>query len=517
MAAGQASAAATAGPDPAGTVLMAETNDRAQPPQIAVFRKRVRDAMRHGSEALAVRPGTPCADMVVRLAQAQASCAVVVNDDERPIGILTEQDIARRIACRVAGDAPVDMVMTSPVQTVERRDYLYHAIAWMRRHRLRHMPVVDRGGRLAGILYLHEALAAANEPLLEQIDLLSHEGSIAGLKQIREAQVDLAETLFAGNLPAPDIQQLLTQINNDLVRRVGELHLRRMEEEGWGALPVTACTIVMGSGGRGENYLVPDQDNGFIIGDYPDDEHGRIDTFFLELAERLCRGLDEIGIPYCNGYCMAVNPLWRKNLSQWIEQIGLWGRKSNFVAVRLADIFFDYQPVWGNRDLAALLRRKVTQMARNNHFFLKQMFQDQANHNVALGVFGGLDTERDKPGYRGQVNLKYTGTIPLVEGVRLLALREGVEATSTLERMRALHAEGALSAGDEEELTQAFHCVTELLLRRQIADKKAGRRVDYYINPKALAKHDLALLLESLRAIDSFRKRIRLEFTAQIF
>jgi signal-transduction protein with cAMP-binding, CBS, and nucleotidyltransferase domain len=509
--------AGIAGPNFAGRALVAETTHREQPPQIAVFSKRVRDAMRHGSDALAVRLGTSCADMVAHLTQVRASCAVVVNDGERPIGIITEQDIARRIACRVGDDTPIETVMTSPVQTVERRDYLYHAIAWMRHHRLRHMPVVDRDGRLAGVLYLHEALAAANESLLQQIDLLSHEGSIDGLKRIRAAQVDLAEMLFAGNLPAPDIQQLLTQINNDLVRRVGDLHLRRMEEEGWGALPVSACTIVMGSGGRGENYLVPDQDNGFIIEDYPDDEHGRIDTFFLELAERLCRDLNEIGIPYCNGYCMAINPLWRKNLSQWIEQINLWGRKSNFVAIRLADIFFDYQPVWGNRDLAVALRQQVTQMARNNRFFLKQMFQDQADHNVALGMFGGFDTERDKPGYRGQVNLKYTGTIPLVEGVRLLALREGVEATSTLERIRALHEEGALSVSEREELTSAFHCITDLMLRRQIADKKAGRRVDYYINPKALAKLDRALLIASLRSIDSFRRRVRLEFTADVF
>ena len=120
-----------------------------------------------------------------------------------------------------------------------------------------------------------------------------------------------------------------------------------MAAEGWGEPPAAAATIVMGSGGRGENFLFPDQDNGFIVADYPDDEHGRFDAFFLELAERMCRDLNEIGIPYCNGYCMAVNPLWRKTLPQWIAQIGTWARKGSLVAVRLADIFFDFQPVWG--------------------------------------------------------------------------------------------------------------------------------------------------------------------------
>ncbi len=483
----------------------------------AVFSMRASDFMRRRADVLAVRAGTACSEMIAHMAAAKASCAIVVDVAGRPVGIITEQDIARRIAFRVAPETPVEAVMTASVLTIGRDDYLYHATAWMRRHGLRHMPVVDRQGRVAGMLYLHDALAAATSRLMRQIDLLAQEGTLEGLREVRKAQVELAEDLFADNLPAPEIQQVLTQINNDMYRRIGEANLKQMEAEGWGKPPVVATTIVMGSGGRGENYLFPDQDNGFIIEDYPDEEHGRIDTFFLELAERMCRDLNDIGIPYCNGYCMAVNPLWRKTLSQWIEQITIWGRKSNFVAIRLADIFFDFQPVWGNRDLAAQLRGRVTEMVRNNHFFLRQMFQDQADHNVALGFFGGFTTEKEKREFKGQVNLKYSGTIPLVEGIRLLALREGVEATSTLERIRELHEQGVLSVTENEDLTSAFHLITDVLLRKQIGDLRAGRRVTYYVNPKTLARRDRLMLLDSLKAIDGLRKRVRLEFTAEVF
>jgi signal-transduction protein with cAMP-binding, CBS, and nucleotidyltransferase domain len=350
-----------------------------------------------------------------------------------------------------------------------------------------------------------------------QIDRLSHEGTLDGLKEVKAAQVELAEELFADNLPAPEIQQLLTRINNDMYRRIGEIVLGQMADEGWGDPPVTAATIVMGSGGRGENYLFPDQDNGFIVSDYPDSEHGRIDTFFIELAERMCRNLNAVGIPYCNGYCMAVNPLWRKTLSQWIEQITLWGRKSNFVAIRLADIFFDFQPVWGDRELAHELRRKVTEMVRHNHYFLKQMFQDQADHNVALGFFGGFITEKEKQEYKGHVNLKYTGTIPLVEAIRLLALREGVEETSTLERVRVLHEQGVLGVNENDDLVSAFYLITDIMLRKQIRDYKAGRRVNYFVDPNTLTKRDRVMLLESLKSINNVRKRVHLEFTAEIF
>jgi len=487
-----------------------------EPSQIAVFRLLVREAMHPRTEILAVREGTTCADLIARIAAERASCAIVVDLNVRPIGIITEQDIARRITFRMPPDTPVESVMTTPVMTIQRRDYLYHAIAWMRWNRLRHMPVVDRDGQLVGGLYLHDAIGAASERLMGQIDPLTHEDSVEGLHEVKDALVELAEELFSDNVPAPEIQQLISHINNDMYRRVGEAAVNAMEMEGWGKPPVVASTIVMGSSGRGENYLFPDQDNGFILSEYPDADHGRIDTYFIELAERMCRDLNDIGLPYCNGYCMAMNPLWRKTLSQWIEQITLWGRKSNFVAIRLSDIFFDFQPVWGDRTLARELRHAVTGMVRHNHFFLRQMFQDKSDHNVALGMFGRIVTQKDEDGYGGQVDLKYTGTIPLVGAIRLLALREGVEETSTLGRIAGLQEHGVLRMTEKEDLTNAFHVITDILLRKQIKDFKAGRRVNYHVDPDTLNKRHRASLVSALKSIDSLRKRVHMEFTAEI-
>jgi len=44
----------------------------------------------------------------------------------------------------------------------------------------------------------------------------------------------------------------------------------------------------------------------------------------------------------------------------------LWVRKSNFVSIRLSDIFFDFQPVWGQSELADELRHTVTRLVRGN-------------------------------------------------------------------------------------------------------------------------------------------------------
>src|SRR5512132_234957 len=180
------------------------TRERRARSRTAVFSMLVRDFARPAADVLAVRPRAGCSDVDEELANEKCTCAVVVDASQRRSGILTERDIACRVAFRAGPDTPVEAVMTSPVLTIGRREYLYYAISWMRRHALRHMPVVDRAGRLAGILYLHDALAAASEGLMRQIDRLTPEGSGEPLHDIKSAQVALLAELFAEHLPAPE-------------------------------------------------------------------------------------------------------------------------------------------------------------------------------------------------------------------------------------------------------------------------------------------------------------------------
>ncbi|GBD42947.1 Inosine-5'-monophosphate dehydrogenase [bacterium HR40] len=482
--------------------------------QTQVFRHRVRDHL--APPPVVVRPDDRAEDVVARMVEARASAAVVVDATGRILGILTEQDIVRRIACRRMGERTIDGFMTRPVLTVRDEDPLYVAIGFMRRHRLRHMPVTDLAGRLVGMLYLHEALAVAAGPLVADIDHLTHEDSFEGLRGVKAAQVQLAERLFADHVPAPEIQALVSDINNDLYRRVLRLTLGEMREAGWGEPPVAFCCIVMGSGGRGESFLFPDQDNGFILEDYPDERHTATDRWFVELAERMVRRLDAVGFPLCRGGVMAINPVWRKTLSQWKAQVTMWMRRLHETMLQMCDIFFDFRPVFGEFELARDLRTFVTEAAAANRAFLYQMFEEQAEHRAAVGLFGRFVTERDDPAHRGQVNLKYGGTLPLAEAVRLLALREGIPETSTLGRIAALERKGRIDRNQADYLENAYAFLTGLQLRQQIADYRAGRPAGNFIDPASLTEREADRLREYLKTINEFRSHVRAELTGRI-
>ncbi len=482
--------------------------------QTKIFSKRVSDLMH--SPRVSVSKGTLCEDIIPHMAEKRAQCCVVSDSHGKLAGILRISDILTRVVFKVGPQTLIDEVMDSKVQTIREDEYLYHAIGRMRRQDVQEIVVVNQLVQPVGIIYIKDAIEAASAHIMQQIDRLSGEGDIDSLRGVKAAQVELAQDMFDDDIAVAQIQQLLSHVNNDIYGRIIADNIRNMKAEGWGEPPVEFCAIVMGSGGRGENYLYPDQDNGFILEDYPDEDHNRIDQYFRELSTRMCAGLDDVGFPFCKGNVMASNPLWRKTYDQWVEQVKLWGRKRNAVALRLADIFFDFQPIWGKKSLAEDLRTEVLRTFQSNFFFLSEMFASQQDHNVALGLFNRLSGEKEE-GHKGEIDLKYRGTLPLVEGIRLLALKQGLTETSTLARIDKLHTVGVLSDTEKDYLSSAFAFLTKLLLKRQVERFETSRPVTRYVKIRTLSRREKENLTNAFRHIEAFRKRLKGEITGDVF
>ncbi len=482
--------------------------------QTAIFAKRVRDFMR--ASVMTAAGDTPVAAVIADMAANGRSSAVLVDAGGRVAGILTERDVTRRVAAGGAREAPVAEFATRPVHTVTADDYLYRAVARMWRLNLRHMPVVDADGRPIGMLNLIDAMAVAAEQMLRQLVRLTGESTIAGMAEVKAAQVEVASELLADNVPASDIQALITEVNHDIHRQVLASAERALREAGWGAPPVPYTLLIMGSGGRGENFLTPDQDNGFILADYPDEEHGRVDPYFIALAERFNDDLDRVGFPLCKGHVMARNPVWRKTATQWRDQVALWVQRRSPVAILAADIFFDFRAIAGPHAPADALRGHVTEMLKAYPALLSMMAREQGRGSVALGLFGQLVTDSSGAS-PGRIDLKLRGTMPLVASLRLWSLKEGVAEVGTLARLAALGERGTISRDDADELAGAFARVTGHLLRQQLEDFRAGRPVGNFVDPRGLKRRERDELRQALRAIERFRTATRASFTGALF
>ncbi len=137
----------------------------------------------------------------------------------------------------------------------------------------------------------------------------------------------------------------------------------------------------------------------------------------------------------------------------------------------------------------------------------------------ALGWFRRFKTmrESDPPGYKGYLNLKHSGTLPLVEGMRLLCLREGLMINPTLDRIAALHGVGVLKNDEADYLAGAYRHLSHLLLRQQIADYQAGKRVTNFVHPATLTRRETDILKDSFDAIRTLQDRLRMDFTGNVF
>jgi signal-transduction protein with cAMP-binding, CBS, and nucleotidyltransferase domain len=445
-------------------------------------------------------------EAVAAMAASRASAILALSPDGRPAGILTEQDVTRRVAFRLAPEAPVSAAMTAPLIAARAGDGLWRAIALLRAHRLRHLPVLDEAGACVGILHRAETLAAASGKLLSHLDALAGDDA-----EVKRAQAGVAAALLAEGVDAASVVGLVSEINLDLHRRI----LERAIAAAGTAPPVPFTLLIMGSGGRGESLLGPDQDNGFLLGEYPDAEHAAVDAWFRPVAAAFNAALDAAGFPLCKGGVMAQNPLWRKRGSEWQRQFELWAIRRSGAALLFADIAFDFRPCWGDPAPAATLRAHLGRVLAGTPAFLAALAQQDSRFGVGLTLFGGFAD--DEPGEGTRTDLKLHGLMPLVAAARLGALRAGAEGVATPARLAGLAGAGALSARDEPELQEAFRVLLDAVLRQQLADHEAGRAPGNLVDTAALAKAERARLKEALKAVRSFANATWAGFTGRMW
>ena len=88
------------------------------------------------------------------MAERSISCIVIVDNNNRPAGIITERDIVRRVLfanidpkTKKLGD-----VMSSPVITASRETGIFDAMKTMQKNKIRRIVIVDTDGKLIGLV-----------------------------------------------------------------------------------------------------------------------------------------------------------------------------------------------------------------------------------------------------------------------------------------------------------------------------------------------------------------------------
>ncbi|MCT8989852.1 KpsF/GutQ family sugar-phosphate isomerase [Chelativorans sp. SCAU2101] len=124
--------------------------------QLGANLTHIGDIMRRGDDIPIVPPGTKMPDAVMTLSKKRVGCVCVVDGDGRLAGIITDGDLARNLHRNLA-ELVVDDIMTRAPKTVRPDMLASQAMALLNQHAISAL-VVTEDDRPVGIVHFHDLL-----------------------------------------------------------------------------------------------------------------------------------------------------------------------------------------------------------------------------------------------------------------------------------------------------------------------------------------------------------------------
>lgn len=132
---------------------------------------RVADILRKKGSSVVTLPSAATVAQLVEALDDHKIGAVVVVDDDRVVGIVSERDIVHHLRSGRDQTSALSEIMSADVHVVSLRDDLDQLALTMTERRLRHLPVVEEG-TLKGIVSIGDVVKTRLEALAAERDHL---------------------------------------------------------------------------------------------------------------------------------------------------------------------------------------------------------------------------------------------------------------------------------------------------------------------------------------------------------
>ncbi len=475
------------------------------------FQKRLSEIMSTPVEACETQ--ATAQEIARQMSEKGISSVLVLDNFDSPIGIVTERDIVMKVVAPGKVDPSTitaGEIMSEHPYAMSPDEYMYEAMSYMLGHKIKHLPIVDEE-KAVGIVTMQDLLRFRSQKAMLLIGSVKEAKGVDELALIKAQVVKVAKALLSETRSPFETMEILSYIHHCIQRRCFDIVMDEMTQEGFSVPDIRFCLMIMGSGGRKEMLLAPDQDNGLVYEDFPDSRLDEVEAFFAPFSERVVRAFAEIGYPYCNGNVMLNNPHWRGRLKDWRKRISSWITEPEPKRVMYSTIFFDFMPLTGDPTLCRDLRHIVHREILGNEHFLYHLLENDLNHKPPVGFFGGFILEKSKE-HRGELSLKQAGSIFIIDCLRIFILERGLDAATTVERLEKLVKLNVFDQETAEHLKAAFEAFTFLRLRHEIALIEQGKKPTHYIDPYTLTKNEQDLLRESFRAVGKLQDSARRHF-----
>lgn len=463
------------------------------------FRKRVIDIMT--SPVITCLADHKIYQVAQILTENNISAVAVVNQQGQPVGLINYKDLVTKVLTvyPIDSELTADMVMNPNPPILPPNAFYYQSLLTMVQNQSRHVLIMD-GNVLIGIVSMHDIVKSRSTGALNTVDNIRSRKTVKGLADSTKEVDKVLTAMVAENASAEEIFELITEFYDRITRKIIQIAEAEMIAEGFGPPPVEYCWITMGSGGRKEQTLRTDQDNGIIYMDVPNGESEKVAEYFSRLAGKVVEGLYQCGFAKCNGNVMATNPEWCRPLRQWYRTVSQWVNEPIPAMVRFLTIFLDFRPVYGQKQLAQDLRQFVMRRFQESPIMLHFLAKDDLEHKVPLGLFRQFITEKSGE-HKDEIDLKRAVCVHVVDCVRVFAFKAGITETTTFGRLRGLKTSGAMAEDDVDFFATTYETLMSIRLKLNLDKFTQDLPADNYINPYKLSKRETNVLRHSFLAV----------------
>ncbi len=450
---------------------------------------RVSDSYLH--EPCIVGSDKPIMDALKEMEELKTNCILVLDNGR--LGIVTDSILRRHILYNNYDKfGPIGPIALSPIITIEHNDFLFNALLSFTKNSIKRI-VVTKDDKVIGILEQLDLLSYfANHTYLVAVQI-KKANSIEELKLASQDFINIIKKLHAKGTKVEYISKLISELNEKIYEKLYEMIVPK-------ELADKACLVVMGSEGRKEQMLKTDQDNALIIEDGVNIEQ------YKKYMENFTKILIDFGFPRCEGNIMVSNEYWRKSKQEYVGEIGRWLEAPTGDDYMHLAIFFDAIGVAGNHRLLEELKQMIFNGVKDRSVFMANFAKAALLFETPIGMFTNLIAKDNR------IDVKKGGIFPIVQGIRSMALENGIHETNTNSRMRELKKLKVVDNSFCDALEEAFDTLLNLRLQERLRYFEHEEDPDNHIDIKNLNQLELELLKDSLKIVNKFKDFLKHHF-----
>lgn len=430
-------------------------------------------------------------EAAIKMTELSYSCLVVVEGKSH-LGIITDKDIRRRcVAEGLPINSKISQIMTENMTTIDIKSNAYDALMMMTAKHIHHLPVTKRGN-VVGMVTVTDLLNNEGHNAVNLSSIIHKAKNISELTEISLLLPKLQIRLAKLGSTADHVGKSISAITMAFTKRLIEL-----AESAYGPAPVPYAWLAAGSQARQEQMAHSDQDNALIISNDMQPEH---DAWFEKLAHFVCNGLDACGFILCPGDIMATNKQWRQTQKRWGKYFTTWVDTPDPKALLNGSVFFDLDTIYGDSSLLNDVRQNMLNKTKGNSLFIAHLSKNALGFRPPLGFFRDFVLIQNGK-HKSTLDLKHNGTAPIVDLARIYALKEGIAAVNTIERIQQAAGTPSLTKASAASLIDAFEFLATLRMKHQANKLQQNEDPSNYMSPKDISKLEREHLKDAFKVI----------------